>query len=100
MDQDLFNIMVTIIGVLFGWVLKTVWEAIKDLQHADKELIDRVAGVELLVAGKYMTREETVEIYRDLTAELRVIRNSVNRISNSCELCVHSSRAQRSIEGE
>lgn len=75
---------------MFGWLLNAVWNAIKDLQRTDKELIDRVASVELLVAGKYMTRDEVAEIYKDLTAELRVIRNSVNRISSSCEFCIHN----------
>ena len=35
-----------------------VWDALKDLQEADKALVDKVASIEVLVAGRYTTREE------------------------------------------
>jgi len=44
--------------VLGGWTLNTVWAAVKDLQEADKELAEKVGNIEVLVAGRYITREE------------------------------------------
>jgi hypothetical protein len=35
--QGFCDVAVGVIGVLGGWVLNTVWGAVKDLQAADKE---------------------------------------------------------------
>ena len=56
--QVLFDIAIGVIGVLGGWTLNTVWGAVKDLQEADKELAEKVGNIEVLVAGRYITREE------------------------------------------
>lgn len=56
--QVLFDIAIGVIGVLGGWTLNTVWGAVKDLQEADKELAEKVGQIEVLVAGRYITREE------------------------------------------
>jgi hypothetical protein len=56
--QVLFDVAIAVIGVLGGWTLNTVWGAVKDLQEADKELAEKVGNIEVLVAGRYITREE------------------------------------------
>ena len=56
--QVLFDIAIGVIGVLGGWILNTVWSAVKELQKADKELAEKVGEIEVLVAGRYMTRVE------------------------------------------
>jgi hypothetical protein len=58
MEQSLINMLAGAVSVLFGWILKTVWDAVKDLQQADDELIDKVNRIEVLVAGEYVKREE------------------------------------------
>lgn len=58
MEQQLFNIMFSVAGILGGWVLKTIWDAVKDLQAADTNLADKVSRIEVLVAGHYITRDE------------------------------------------
>ena len=58
MTQELFNIVVGIAGALGGWWLKVMWETLKDLQTADKELMDKVSKIEVLVAGAYVKRDE------------------------------------------
>lgn len=56
--QFIFNIVIGVAGALGGWWLKVVWDALKDLQEADKALVDKVGSIEVLVAGRYTTREE------------------------------------------
>ena len=56
--QFIFNIVIGVAGALGGWWLKVVWDALKDLQEADKALVEKVASIEVLVAGRYTTREE------------------------------------------
>lgn len=38
MDQNLINALFTMAGGLISWVLKTVWDAIRDLNKDMKEL--------------------------------------------------------------
>jgi hypothetical protein len=56
--QFFFNVATAIVSVTFGWVLNTIWGSLKDLQTADKALVDKVASIEVLVAGRYVTRDE------------------------------------------
>ena len=56
--QLIFNLVIGVAGTLGGWWLKVVWDALKDLQEADKALIEKVGSIEVLVAGRYTTREE------------------------------------------
>lgn len=58
MEQSFINMLAGAVSVLFGWILKTVWDAVKDLQKADDELIDKVNKIEVLVAGEYVKRED------------------------------------------
>jgi CHASE3 domain sensor protein len=39
-------------------MLKSLWDAVKDLQNADKQLAEKVNQIEVLVAGEYATRED------------------------------------------
>jgi len=52
--QSIFDIAISVIGALGGWILKTIWDAIKELQKDDKELSEKLSHVEVLVAGGYV----------------------------------------------
>jgi hypothetical protein len=58
MEQSFINMLAGAVSVLFGWILKIVWDAVKDLQYADDELVDKVNRIEVLVAGEYVKRED------------------------------------------
>lgn len=51
MDQALVNWLLAGFGGLIGFLLNVVWQAVKDLQKADKVLAERVGEIEVLVAG-------------------------------------------------
>lgn len=57
MDQNLFNVAITIAGALAGWWMKAMWEALKDLKLADDKLAKDVSDLKVLVAGDYVRRE-------------------------------------------
>ena len=42
MDQNLINLGFMLIGALFAWILRTVWEAIRDLKTDVKEISNEV----------------------------------------------------------
>lgn len=54
----MFNIAVALSGFLGGWWVKTIWESLKDLQKEDQKLSDKVAHIEVLVAGQYVRKSD------------------------------------------
>ena len=56
--QTLINYLVLFAGATGGWVLKVLWDSIRELRTADILLTEKVATIEVLVAGSYITRDE------------------------------------------
>jgi len=54
--QPLFNIALGCAAFLGGWWMKTMHESLKDLRMDDQRLTEKVASIEVLVAGQYVTR--------------------------------------------
>ena len=57
MDQTIVNWLLGGFGALLGFMLKVIWQAVKDLQAADKELTNEVAAMKVLVAGDYVRKD-------------------------------------------
>jgi hypothetical protein len=70
MDQSLFNWVFGVLNIILGAFLKVMWDSYKDLKRTDKELADKVSGIEVLVAGQYVKREDfqgvTTQIFSKL----------------------------------
>ena len=79
MDQTFFNIAATVAGFLGGWWLKVMWDAVKDLQSADKILAEKVSSIEVLVAGNYMTKNDFDKIGAAIFAKLDKIEDKLDR---------------------
>ena len=78
MDQTLFNIAVAVAGSLGGWWLKVLWDAVKDLQSADKELAEKVSSIEILVAGQYVKRDDFDRVANAIFAKLDKIMDKLD----------------------
>lgn len=76
--QSAFNIAITLAAFLGGFVLKAIWDGLKDLQQADKQLTDRVHEVEKLVAGEYVTRDELRNVVDALFRKLDKIESKLD----------------------
>ena len=68
--QASFNIAVGLIAFLGGWVLNSLRENIQSLQKSDSELATKVQGIELLVAGSYVKRDDLDKLTVALFAKL------------------------------
>jgi hypothetical protein len=55
--QTAFNIALSILGTLFGWLLHTLWGSITKLQEENKDIVKKIGEIEVLVAGDYVKRE-------------------------------------------
>lgn len=77
-QQLLFNIAVSLIGFLGGWVLNNLKASIDGLQKADHDLTSKVQGVELLVAGSYVKRDDLDKLTVALFAKLDKIESKLD----------------------
>ena len=76
--QTFFNISVTLIGFLGGWVLNSLKSSIDALHKADNELTIKVQSVEVLVAGSYVKRDDLDKLSSALFAKLDKIEGKLD----------------------
>jgi len=78
MPQEFFNIAIAVIGAFGGWWMKVMWESMKELQTADKELADKVSRIEVLVAGNYVKRDDFERILDRIFSKLDAIEMKID----------------------
>lgn len=54
----MFNIVLGGFSALVGWAVNHVYQGMRELTHADRDLVSKVNSIEVLVAGTYVTRAE------------------------------------------
>lgn len=79
MDQTLINWLLGGFGALIGFLLNVVWQSVKDLQTADKQLATKVSEIEVLVAGDYVKKDEFSDLGKALFAKLDKIEDKIDR---------------------
>ena len=70
--------MFALVGVLGGWWMKAMWEAIKSLEQADKALGSQVADLKVLVAGGYVRTEKFDSMSKAIFAKLDRIEDKLD----------------------
>jgi len=78
-SQTIINTAIALVGFLGGWILKVIWEAVKELQVADKILVDKVNTIEILIAGNYMSKQDFDKIAAAIFAKLDKIEDKLDR---------------------
>lgn len=81
-DQVIFNWVVGLLGAIAGWWFKVMWNEIKEIKHEGKELADRVAAIDVLVAGQYVKREYFEAKLMELSSALF---NKLDRIEDKID---------------
>ena len=56
--QNIFNMVSGALLLLGGWFLRIMWDTLTNLQAQDRKLADKVARIEVLVAGEYVKKED------------------------------------------
>lgn len=69
--QNWFEALVAVLGLIGGWVLRTLW-------MDTKELTQKVQGIELLVAGQYVKKEEIKQLSDSLFKKLDRIEDKLD----------------------
>jgi hypothetical protein len=57
MNQEFFNMVVSLAGFLGAWVLYVIWDAIRDLKVQNMTMLTELSEVKILVAGQYVPRD-------------------------------------------
>jgi len=78
-SQTIINTAIALVGFLGGWILKVIWEAVKELQFADKILVDKVNTIEILIAGNYMSKQDFDKIAAAIFAKLDKIEDKLDK---------------------
>jgi hypothetical protein len=78
-SQTIINTAIALVGFLGGWILKVVWEGVKDLQIADKILVEKVNTIEILIAGNYINKMDFDKIASAIFAKLDKIDDKLDR---------------------
>ena len=79
MDQTFINWLLGGFGALIGFLLNAVWQAVKDLQTADKDLAIKVSEIEVLVADAYVKKDEFSATVHALFAKLDRIEDKIDK---------------------
>ena len=78
-SQTIINTAIALVGFLGGWILKVIWEGVKDLQVVDKLLTEKVNTIEILIAGNYMSKQDFDKIVAAIFAKLDKIDDKLDR---------------------
>jgi len=68
--QSLINLTFSALGALGGFVLKAVWDGLKELRNADTALVEKVQKIEVLVAGEYVKWDGLKDLIKPLSDQL------------------------------
>lgn len=79
MDQTIINWLLAGYGTLIGFLLNAMWQAVKDLQTADKVLAEKVGSVEVLMAGDYIRRDDFERTIEALFKKLDKIEDKLDK---------------------
>jgi len=70
MPQMVFNGLFILVGVFGGYYMNSIKDSIKALQATDRDLIVKLQGIEVLVAGTYIKRDDFNDVIKALFAKL------------------------------
>jgi hypothetical protein len=85
MNPELFQIIVGVAGLLAGFVLKTVWASVRDLQASDQLLTKSISDLNVLVAGEYVKRTDLDVLARAIFEKLDKIEAKLDQKVNRTE---------------
>lgn len=77
--QVLFNMAVGAVAILAGWFIRVIWDSLNELKKQDRDLADKVARIEVLVAGEYVRKEDFERTIERLFDKLDHIEMKIDR---------------------
>lgn len=79
MPQEIINYAFAGLGALSSFLLNAVWQSVKDLHKSDKEIAEKIANIEVLVAGDYVKKNEFSDYVKAMFVKLDKIEDKLDR---------------------
>lgn len=79
-EQSIFNLAIAGFGAIGGFFMKWLFSELRDLKNKAKETDNKLAQVELLVTGKYITRDEALAVFDKMFEKLDRIDERLPRL--------------------
>lgn len=78
MAQVIFNILVTLCGLLGGYVLKSIQATLANMLREQRDLANKLQAIEVLVAGEYVCKDEFTRVADALFARFDRIESKLD----------------------
>jgi hypothetical protein len=78
MAQVIFNILVTLCGLLGGYVLKSIQATLANMLREQRDLANKLQAIEVLVAGEYVRKDEFTRVADALFARFDRIESKLD----------------------
>ncbi|MFZ4537160.1 hypothetical protein [Propionivibrio sp.] len=78
MDQTIINAIIAGSGAAFAFILKIIWEGLRELQKADVELAAQVHAVRLMMADSYIKKDDFERMTSAIFVKLDKIENKLD----------------------
>lgn len=56
--HTMINTLLALVAFLGGWMIRTMWQSIRDLKTSCSDTADKVQKIEVLVAGDYVKKDD------------------------------------------
>ena len=78
MDQTFVNMIIAGLLSAISFILKVIWDGLRELQKADVELTGQIGRVRLMMADSYIKKEDFDRMANALFAKLDKIENKLD----------------------
>lgn len=79
MSQTLINAIIGGLAAAGAFILRVIWEGLRELQKADVDLTAKISEIQLLVAGNYVKKDELDGVIKALFTKLDKIEDKLDK---------------------
>ena len=79
MSQTMINAIIGGFAAAVAFILRVIWEELRELQKADVDLAAKISEIQLLVAGNYVKKDELDGVIKALFTKLDKIEDKLDK---------------------
>ncbi len=79
MSQTMINAIIGGFAAAVAFILRVIWEGLRELQKADVDLAAKISEIQLLVAGNYVKKDELDGVIKALFTKLDKIEDKLDK---------------------
>ena len=79
MSQTMINAIIGGFAAAVAFILRVIWEGLRELQKADVDLTSKISEIQLLVAGNYVKKDELDGVINALFTKLDKIEDKLDK---------------------